>query len=130
MINFETELDQAGVSRMIRDTVPVVTDTISFRRETRTTEKGKDPATWTWEDLQAYVVKEIQQRFGAFPRDPFREKSIFSSFLTRWGAKAGPIAKYAFERYQGMWKGSPISVQRFCKNSDKYFASVIDQELR
>lgn len=129
MINFETELDQAGGTKLIRDTIPVVTDTFTVRREERTTDAGKAPQTWTWEDLRNYVVREIEQRFGAFPRDPLKEKSIFSSFIKRHGDKAGPIAKFAFELCDGMWKGAPINVQRFCKNSDPYFAIEIASKI-
>lgn len=129
MINFETELDLVGGTKLIRDTVPIVTDTLTVRREERTTDAGKDAATWTWEDLRSYVVREIEQRFGAFPRDPLKEKAIFSGFVKRHGDKAGPIAKFAFELCDGVWRNAPVAVQRFCKNSDPYFADIIANQV-
>lgn len=131
MINFDTELDQAGVARLVRETIPPVTDTITItpQRETRTTHVQRPSAQWTWEDLRNYVVGQLEAHFGAFPRDPLKEKAIFVGFLNRWGIQAGPIAEFVFELCDGMWKGAPMSVYRFCKNSDPYFAQPIAARL-
>jgi hypothetical protein len=112
---------------VVKDTVPQVVDTVTVRAmpETRATSAGKDPATWTAEDLGSYVVTQIEQRFGQFPRNFPKEKSIFRSFVERWGTQAGPIAKMAFEIHDGFWKGAPIQVTRFCKGSDPYFAQQL-----
>ncbi len=84
---------------------------------------------WGWEELRDYVVTEIESRFGAFPRDPLKEKGIFSGFVNRWGADAERIARAAFEVHGGMWRSAPISVYRFAVRSDPFFAQVIRQSL-
>jgi hypothetical protein len=116
----------------VQDTVPTVVDTVVVRArpEDRTTQIGKDAATWTWEDLRNYVVTQIERRFGQFPRNPIKESGIFKGFLNRWGAQAGPIAITAFELYDGFWKGAPIQVTRFCQNSDRFFAEPVAALLR
>lgn len=135
MLNFDTVLDQQNASRIVvtvQDTVPAVVDTVTVRAmpETRATQAGKLSATWTAEDLGSYVVGQIEQRFGQFPRNFPKEKSIFRSFAERWGAQAGPIAEMAFESFDGFWKGAPIQVTRFCKASDPYFAAELATKLR
>jgi hypothetical protein len=138
MINFDTALDQKGTARRVEipEVMPQVTETVTIRRpiaaqrETRVTFAGKDPAQWNWEDLRSYVIAQIEQRFGAFPRDPKKEHAIFMSFAGRWGAQAGPIARFAFEQCNGYWKGAPISVTRFCKASDSYFAEQIASRIK
>lgn len=112
-------------------TTTAVVEKVDIIRETVTT--TTQPAThmlaadesWSWRELRDYVVGEIEQRFGAFPRDLLKEKGIFDAFLSRWGTKAARIARYAFESCQGIWRGAPVSVNRFCKASDPYFAAVI-----
>ena len=84
---------------------------------------------WGWEEVRDYVVTEIEKRFGTFPRHSNKEYGIFSGFVSRWGDQAAAIARHAFEVQDGRWKGSPISVTRFCRNSDPYFASVIAERL-
>jgi hypothetical protein len=80
---------------------------------------------WEWEQLRDYVATQIEQRFGPFPRNPIKEASIFKSFVKRWGDQAPIIAKAAFEHYDGWWRGAPISITRFCKGSDDWFARKI-----
>lgn len=129
MLNFPSILD-APVSTTSTVTAPVIQERVSVRRpETRTTDVGKGAASWTWEDLRNYVVRSIERIHGPFPRDAIKEKAIFSSFVTRWGAQAGPIAKFAFEECEGRWRGAPVSVTRFCKGSDHYFAAPIAERL-
>jgi hypothetical protein len=84
---------------------------------------------WTWEQLRDYVIGQIHARWGAQPRDALRESGIFKGFVNRWGVQAGPIAKAAFEIHGGVWKGAPISVSRFAKGSDPYFAEVIAKNI-
>lgn len=108
----------------------VVQEEVTYRRpETRATDIGKAVEDWTWEDLRNYVVRRIEAVHGAFPRDPRKEKGIFSSFVSRHGQLAGAIAQFAFDVCDGIWKGSPISVTRFCKASDPYFADEIKARL-
>lgn len=82
-------------------------------------------SAWTWEELRDYVLRQIEQRYGAQPRDSVKEASIFRSYITRWGADAVRIAKFAFEDCDGKWKGAPIRVNRFCKGADEYFSAEI-----
>jgi hypothetical protein len=89
----------------------------------------RDEQAWGWQDLRDYVIREIEQRHGPQVRDPKKEAAIFKSFLTRWSDSAVAIAKAAFEVHGGMWRGAPISVNRFCLASDEYFAAVIAKNL-
>ena len=85
--------------------------------------------SWSWEQMRDYVVGQIEARWGARPRDPLKESGIFKGFVGRWGAQSEPIAKTAFEVYNGLWNGAPVSVERFAKGSDPYFAEVIAKNL-
>src|SRR5690606_17511487 len=85
---------------------------------------------WEWSDLRDYVVYEIEERFGPFPRESAKEVGIFKAFMKRWGADAQAIAKYAFEVENGRWRGAPISIYRFCQNSDPYFAVPIMERIQ
>lgn len=82
-----------------------------------------------WRVLRDYVVEQVMKYSGSFPRDGAKEKAIFRSFLARWGDKAMPIARVAFEVHQGVWHNAPIRIQRFCIGSDPYFASIIAKNL-
>ncbi len=84
---------------------------------------------WTWSQLRDYVVAQIEERTGPFPRRPEAEIGIFKGFINRWGDRAAPIARAAFEVHGGYWRSAPISVNRFCANSDPYFAQVIADKL-
>lgn len=84
---------------------------------------------WGWEDLRNYVVTQIEEHFGAFPRDSVKEAAIFKRFTSTFGTDAPRVARYAFEVCEGYWAGAPISVNRFCKASDEYFAEPILRRL-
>jgi hypothetical protein len=86
-------------------------------------------STWGWEELRDYVVERIENRWGPQRRDPVREASIFKSFVGRWGADAEVISRYVFEVADGFWMGSPVTINRWTKGSDPYFATVIIQKL-
>lgn len=139
MLNFPSDLDIPAVSTIASapaappsavDRVPVVQEQVTYRRpETRVTDIGKPPATWTWEDLRNFVVRSIEAIHGPFPRDAVKEGSIFRSFAGRWGAQAGPIAHFVFIELDGMWRGAPVGVHRFCKNADAYFAAPLAERL-
>lgn len=108
----------------------LVRHTVSVRRpEERTTYLTKQSEDWDWADLRSYVVTQIERLHGPFPRDEFKELGIFKGFMNRHGEMAGLIAETAFDVFGGMWKGAPISVQRFCAGSDKYFAEEILRRL-
>lgn len=131
MINFQTALDKSATTTLV---VSAPTVTVTTRRpEGKTNEKRthlvSTSDTWTWQQLRDYVVDRIEARSGKFPRNPVTEAGIFKGFITRYGDCAGAIAKFAFETCEGMWKGSPVGVTRFCKNSDPYFAQPILDRL-
>ena len=136
MKNFDTELDRQGVARLVTSaptttrTMTVIEETVTVTRQPSMTSKAYVGKTdWGWDDLRDYVVGQIEERFGAFPRDSRKEAGIFKSFLSRYPDKAQQIARFAFEVSDGRWKGSPISVNRFCRGSDPYFADVIAERL-
>ena len=85
---------------------------------------------WSWQQLRDYVVTQIQHFHGPQPSNPVKEKSIFTGFLSRWGSDAVIVAKAAFEVHEGMWHSAPISVNRFCRASDAYFAAPILDRIR
>lgn len=129
---FEDELENDAPTSTIRAvvTVPAVRQTArvtSQSREHRRDYLARDARTWTWDDLRNYVVGKIQEFHGDFPRNEAKEFGIFSAFAGRFDDLAGPIAQFAFETSStpGYWKGSPISVTRFCKGSDPYFGDQI-----
>lgn len=100
------------------------------QRSTSRTDLMKPQEQWGWSEVRDYVVAEIEDRFGVFPRDAKKEHGIFTRFCREYGEDAGAIARYAFEVCGGIWKGSPVSVTRFCKGSDVYFSRIIVQRLR
>ncbi len=87
-------------------------------------------AEWGWEHLRDYCVDQIVALHGPFPRmNQPAEDATFQRFHREWGADAPRIARYAFEICGGRWGGAPISVNRFCKNSDPYFAKPICDKI-
>jgi len=85
---------------------------------------------WGWADLRDYVMREMERVHGPQVRDSIKERAIFGSFIKRHGVvDAVAIAQYAFGFSEGMWSNAPISVNRFCKASDQYFADPIKQRL-
>jgi hypothetical protein len=89
-----------------------------------------DPMNWSWEQLRDYVLRSTLERHGPQPR---REQpvvnSIFQSFSARWGTQAGPIARFAFEQQDGFWRDAPVTITRFTKGNDGYFAGPISERL-
>lgn len=88
-----------------------------------------DAADWSWQQLRDYVVAQIIDRHGPFPRDAVKEAGVFKGFSARWGRQAGPIAVVAFETFHGVWRSAPIAITRFAKGSDPFFAAVIAARL-
>lgn len=129
MIDFDPILDQQHV---VRQQTPVIVETVTLT-PVRTVQPagwvGKPADQWTWEDLRDYVVRQIEERHGPQVRDFKKESGIFKGFLSRWTSQAPVIAQMAFDVYDGMWRGAPISVNRFCKASDPFFAQVIADRL-
>lgn len=85
---------------------------------------------WGWQELRDYVVAQVEQRFGPFPRDLPKEVSIMKSFTERFGSNAPRIARAAYEVHKGMWGGAPIRLTRFTRASDAWFAVKILEDLR
>ena len=82
-----------------------------------------------WEIVRDYVVRKIEERWGRFPRNPVKEAAVFRSFIDRWGDQALRIAQVACEDFGCQWRSAPISINRFCRGSDPWFASVIAQRI-
>lgn len=126
---FDVEEQQAQVS--VVDVIPAIEETVVVRQRSAAVThlvQAAD-AEWEWQQLRDYVVNEIENRFGPFPRfSPVKESGIFKSFIKRW-PNAVAIARFAFEHSEGMWRGAPINIQRFCKGNDPYFAAVISERI-
>lgn len=112
-------------------TVEPLKDLVAPVAVSRSREHMVAGASWSsWSHLRDYVVASIEDTIGAFPRNPVIEKSVFSSFFDRWGPSASQqIARCAVEFHGCWWRNSPLSVQRFCKGNDPYFAQVIAKQL-
>jgi hypothetical protein len=89
----------------------------------------KPDQEWGWEELRDYVVDQVEQHFGLFPRDLPKEVSIMKSFTERFGRDAPRIARAAYEVHKGYWGGAPIRLNRFTRASDEWFARVILAQL-
>ncbi|MEU9405636.1 hypothetical protein AB0E08_08015 [Streptomyces sp. NPDC048281] len=88
------------------------------------------PTDWSWEQLRDYVMRSVLERHGPQPRhEQAKINSIFKSFAARWGTKAGPIARFAFEQQDGYWRDAPVDARRFTKGNDGYFAGPIAERL-
>jgi hypothetical protein len=85
--------------------------------------------SFEWEKVRDYVVGQILALHGPFPRDTKKENTIFMHFLGRWEDLSMSIAKYAFEKADGMWLDAPVSVARFHKTSDPVFAQKIAAQI-
>lgn len=134
MLNFDTDLDKAGVARQVTGTSVKVTETTTIRRPLNTVhtyEAKVSDGEWDWEALRDYVVDRIEFFHGAFPRDFLKEKSVFSRFHKEFGSDAVRIARFVFEgpAADGRWAGAPVSINRFCKGSDDFFARPILEKI-
>lgn len=129
MIDYDA-LDTASTTTVLdRATAPVVTERVIVTQIASAKHVMKPESEWGWEEMRDYVVKAIEDRHGPFPRNFKTESGIFKGFMKRWGSQAPAIARFAFEQCDGMWKGAPISVTRFCQGSDPYFAQPIASRL-
>lgn len=116
-------------SRRSISTAPVITETVTVTPAASEARAflGKPDSSWSWSDLRDFVVAGIERCHGVFPRDQKKEYGIFSRFFKEYGPEqSAAIARYAFGPVcNGMWANAPISVNRFTKNSDPYFARPI-----
>lgn len=108
---------------------PVIEQTVTVTTVAARTDLLADETQWSWQELRDYVVAQIEQRFGAFPRDAKKEYGIFTRYLRDHGTAGIAAAKYAFEFCDGWWAGAPVSVNRFCKKSDPFFVLPITERL-
>lgn len=94
------------------------------------TDLADDPMNWSWEQLRDYVMRSTLERHGPQPRrEQHTVNRIFQSFAARWGNQAGPIACFAFEQQDGFWNSSPVTITRFVKGNDGFFAGPISERL-
>lgn len=129
LVNYDDDLDLGTSVTVTQPAAPVIVERVVVRQIPSATHLLKSESDWGWEEVRDYVVRAIEQAHGPFPRNSKTEHSIFKGFVKRWGSQAGPIARFVFEQTGGMWKGAPVSVNRFCQASDKYFAQPISERL-
>jgi hypothetical protein len=128
MINFDTPQKTAPSPVTVTTEVPAVQETVTITpvvKKATPAPKG----TVTWEKLRDYVIEKVEATSGPFPRDIRKENTIFMAFSARWQELAEPIAQHAFEACEGIWKGAPVSVARFHRTSDSFFAQPIAEQL-
>lgn len=132
MIDFG-QINRPKAVEAVQQAPAVVTQAVATSK-TSTSESAyllKQADQWTWEDLRDYVVTEATKRFGPQIRNPAKESGIFKGFINRHGiADAVLVAQAAFEVYEGTWRSAPITVTRFTKGNDPYFAQVILARLK
>ena len=105
---------------------PVIVQTVTVEQAPSRTDLLVGTERWTWVELRDYVVAQIIERFGAFPRDSRKEYGIFNRFLSQYGQDGIAVAKFAFgPACDGWWANAPISINRFSKGSDPYFVAPI-----
>ena len=121
---------QQQMAPVVVTTAPAVVQRVSIDHAPARSDLLADTEDWTWAELRDYVVSEITERFGPFPRDSRKEYGIFSRFINQYGSDAIAVAKFAFgPTCDGWWGRAPISVNRFCKGSDPYFVQPILERL-
>lgn len=137
MRDFDTVLDptvtvnqtvtQTVTQMMVTEPVPAVVERVTVVRANEgASYHAKAPGLWNWTDLRDYLLCEIEQRHGLQVHDSLKESGILKAFISRWGIeKAVAIAKASMEVHDGMWRNAPITITRFSKASDPYFAAVI-----
>lgn len=126
-------LEEKSTTIEVVDRAPQVESIVTVtpvRQQTSASHLIATGEQWTWQQLRDYVITQIQHFHGPQPSNPIKEKAIFSGFLNRWGNDAVTVARAAFEVHEGMWHSAPISVNRFCKASDAYFAAPILDRVR
>ena len=87
------------------------------------------PEDWSAADVYAYITEEIIRAHG--PQLPARDvRSALEGFCARFSVPvAVRIARAAFEVYDGMWEGAPVTWRRFTEGHDGFFARPILAEL-
>lgn len=126
MIDFASLARQAAAQTPV---TPTIRETVRATPVASAAYLMKADEDWTAEDLRDYVMTQVERFHGPQLRNVMKETAIFKSFLSRYGAKAAPIARFSFEVQRGIWHRAPITATRFCKGSDEYFANVIAERL-
>lgn len=133
MLDLDNDLDRAGTTRRVvsKTATPQVRETLTVIPASDSAGyKARPVEQWNWTDLRDYIVVEIEKRHGPQVRDPKKEAGVVKGFISRWGIQqAHAIARAAFEVHDGWWRNAPISINRFTRGSDPYFASVIAERL-
>ena len=120
--NIVTECDLKVAQRVVVPGVTITEKVTVHRQPSQATAYlAKGEEQWGGSDLRDYVVREVEKRFGLFPRDHRKEAAIFKAFMDRY-PQAVQIAKYLFEGKGGYWMGAPVSIFRFTKGADAYCA--------
>lgn len=91
--------------------------------------EGASDSDWTWVELRDYVLRQITLVSGGVTDNPAKVAGIMKRFVKEYGVHSATIARYAFEVCGGWWNNQPITVARFCKANDPYFAQVILDRL-
>lgn len=130
MLDFDVPLNQTKTPQTIQ-AAPQVVETIRVMpNKSQGHLSGRPVSEWNWSDLRDFIIESIEQRHGPQVRDPKKEAGIIKSFISRWGIEqAHAIARAAFDVHDGMWRNAPITITRFAKGSDPYFASVIAENI-
>lgn len=110
----------------VAQTTTGVSQTVTTMPGTGSAYLLKPAKDWTWGDLRDYVITETEARFGSQDRNAAREAGIMKAFIDRHGIEdAVFVAMAAFAVYNGTWRNAPITISRFTKGNDPYFAQVI-----
>lgn len=99
--------------------------TITSVSEEQARRVSRHPDEWSPEDLYAYVAEECARLNG--PQLPGRDaRTTIEGFCSRYGiATAVRIARAAYEVYNGMWMGAPVTWRRFGAGHDAFFAEPV-----
>lgn len=93
---------------------------------------AKSPEQWGHTDLRDFIVYEHERRFGPIrQRDAAKEAAICKRFLKDWQWMGPMIAMHAFaeDGCDGMWRSAPITLERFAKGCDAFFAVPIGERI-
>jgi len=79
--------------------------------------------------LDEHILGQIA-RYGGPQLPCYQTGEILGGFIERWGADAMAIVIQAFEVHHGMWRGAPVTIQRFGSRHDDFFAIPLLAEAR
>lgn len=127
MRNYDTATDQRAATARVIEVEEVLASADPGSLRASRTYLLRDE--WDWRDLRDFVINEITSRRTMGGRDALREAGIFKGFVKRHGSNAEAIARYAFDRLDGVYEGTEVGVTSFCKNADPFFADPIAERL-